>query len=140
MFALLVLFAISHYSCSNKRSGKSRILVFTKTAGFVHSSIPNGVAAVNKLGAENNFDVDTTSNANMFTDSILKKYSAIIFLNTTGDVLNYSRKLLLKDIFSPVAALLAYMLLLIQNTTGDGMVSWLGLISMVTQKINRQNL
>ncbi|GAC1425568.1 MAG: hypothetical protein NVSMB7_01970 [Chitinophagaceae bacterium] len=42
-----------------------------------------------KLGQENNFDVDTSSNAERFTEDTLKKYSAIIFLNTTdtADVL-----------------------------------------------------
>jgi glucose/arabinose dehydrogenase/cytochrome c551/c552/type 1 glutamine amidotransferase len=80
---LLFLFA----SC-NKRSGKPRVLVFSKTAGFYHESIPSGIAAIQKLGAQNNFDVDTTTNAEWFTEDTLKKYSSVIFLSTTGDVLN----------------------------------------------------
>jgi len=75
-------------SCSKKRSGKPRVLVFSKTAGFRHASIPNGIAAIKKLGAENGFDVDTTENAGWFNEDSLKKYSAVIFLNTTGDALN----------------------------------------------------
>jgi len=75
-------------SCSKKRAGKPRILVFSKTAGFVHASIPTGIAAIQKLGIENGFDVDTTKNADFFTEDSLKKYAAVIFLSTTGDVLN----------------------------------------------------
>ncbi len=44
-------------------SSKPKVLVFTKTAGFVHDCIPTAALAVMKLGQENNFDVDTTSNA-----------------------------------------------------------------------------
>ncbi len=56
----LIPFIVLAISCSKKRSGKPRVLVFTKTAGFVHASIPKGIAAIQKLGAENGFDVDTT--------------------------------------------------------------------------------
>ncbi len=75
-------------SCS-KRSGNARILVFSKTAGFHHESIPNGNKAIQQLGAANKFDVDTTTNAEMFNDDTLKKYSAVVFLSTTGDVLDH---------------------------------------------------
>ncbi|WP_345331912.1 ThuA domain-containing protein [Mucilaginibacter defluvii] len=71
-----------------KMAPKPRVLVFAKTAGFHHSSIPKGLAAVMKLGAENSFDVDTTTNANAFIEANLKKYAAVVFLSTTGDVLN----------------------------------------------------
>ena len=56
--------------------------------GWHHTSIPNGIAAIEKLGAQNGFDVDTTTNSAWFTDDSLKKYSAVIFLSTTEDVLN----------------------------------------------------
>lgn len=67
---------------------KPKVLIFCKTAGFHHNSIAVGVPAIIKLGAENNFDVDTTTNASKFTQQNLKQYAAVIFLSTTGDVLN----------------------------------------------------
>lgn len=92
MKKFLGYFAISLIACflfaCNKRSGKPRVLVFSKTAGFRHSSIPAGKAAIMKLGQENGFDVDTTEDAGYFTEDSLKNYSAVIFLNTTMDVLN----------------------------------------------------
>ena len=77
---------------TNKRSGVPRVLVFSKTAGFVHASIPAGVAAVQKLGRENGFAVDTTTNAANFTDEMLKPYAAVIFLNTTLDVMEHDQQ------------------------------------------------
>ncbi len=65
-----------------------RVLVFSKTLGWHHSCIPFGIAAIQKLGKENGFEVDTTTNAALFTDDNLKKYQAVIFNCTTGNVLN----------------------------------------------------
>jgi glucose/arabinose dehydrogenase/cytochrome c551/c552 len=87
-FSLMVLIVLIAGGCRQSRSGKPRILVFGKTADYHHASIPAGMAAIQKLGAENEFDVDTTTDANMFREDTLKKYSAVIFLSTTGNVLN----------------------------------------------------
>ena len=46
------------------------------------------MAAIQQLGAANGFDVDTTRNAEWFTEDSLDKYAAVIFLSSTGDVLN----------------------------------------------------
>src|SRR4030095_3298558 len=91
-FSLLATFCLI-VSCGKKRSGNPRVLVFSKTAGFRHSSIPNGIAAIRKLGAENGFDVDTTESASYFNDDSLNKYSAVIFSNTTGDIFNNNQEI-----------------------------------------------
>ncbi len=86
-FPVLLVFAaiVLLNSCTDNTP---RILVFTKTTGFYHESIPNGIEAIQQLGAENGFKVDTTKDAAYFTDSRLKKYSAVVFLSTTHNVLN----------------------------------------------------
>ncbi|PPL01330.1 ThuA domain-containing protein [Parapedobacter indicus] len=66
----------------------NKILVFSKTAGFHHGSIKQGVAAIQQLGSEHGVAVDTTIDAAKFTDANLKQYAAVIFLSTTGDVLD----------------------------------------------------
>ncbi|GAA4324473.1 hypothetical protein GCM10023149_26090 [Mucilaginibacter gynuensis] len=66
----------------------ARVLVFSKTKGYYHGSIPAGMAAIQKLGKENNFIVDTTKNSAYFVEDSLKHYSAVIFLSTTMNVLN----------------------------------------------------
>ena len=62
---------------------KPKVLIFSKTTGYHHQSIPAGIAAIQKLGVENGFDTDTTTNSSLFKDDNLKNYAAIIFLNTT---------------------------------------------------------
>ncbi|MGI5193604.1 ThuA domain-containing protein [Streptomyces sp. CA-288835] len=71
-----------------KGRADGRVLVFSKTAGFRHDSIPEGIAAVKDLGAANGFAVDATENGAAFTSRNLAKYDAVVFLSTTGDVLN----------------------------------------------------
>nr|WP_262905273.1 ThuA domain-containing protein [Hymenobacter nitidus] len=63
------------------------ILVFSKTAGFHHNSIPAGLAALQQLGQAHRFRVDTTSDNSRFTPEQLRTYRAVVFLNTTQDVL-----------------------------------------------------
>jgi type 1 glutamine amidotransferase len=65
-----------------------RVLLFTKTAGFHHESIHEGVAGVRKLAERHTFRVDWQENASVFNDKALENYQAVIFLNTTGDILN----------------------------------------------------
>ncbi|MDI5940843.1 ThuA domain-containing protein, partial [Micromonospora sp. DH15] len=64
------------------------VLVFSKTAAFRHDAIPAGIAAIQKLGVDNGFTVDTTEDGAAFNDANLAKYQAVIWLSTTGDVLN----------------------------------------------------
>lgn len=65
-----------------------KILVFSKTTGFRHDSIPAAVAAVRSLGTQNNFAVDATEDAAAFNDANLQNYKAVVFLLTSGDVLD----------------------------------------------------
>ncbi|MCZ7456970.1 ThuA domain-containing protein [Streptomyces sp. WMMC940] len=64
-----------------------RVLVFSKTAGFRHDSIPSGIAALKELGTGSNITVDATEEAGQFTTANLARYDAVVFLSTTGDVL-----------------------------------------------------
>src|SRR5690606_30674345 len=68
-----------------------KVLVFSKTTGFRHDSIPEGIAAVQQLGQENNFEVDTTEDSAQFTDQNLAQYQAVVFMSTTGDPLEIGR-------------------------------------------------
>src|SRR5690348_4406633 len=68
---------------------KFRALVFTRTAAFRHTEcIPQGTAAIGQMGGREHFEVDATEDPNAFTDANLAKYDVVIWLCTTGDVLN----------------------------------------------------
>ncbi|WP_229691219.1 ThuA domain-containing protein, partial [Sphaerisporangium melleum] len=69
-----------------------QVLVFSKTAGFRHDSIPAGVQAIRDLGVTGDFGVTATEDATAFTAANLAQYKAVIFLSTTGDVLNDSQQ------------------------------------------------
>ncbi|OOG77608.1 ThuA domain-containing protein [Algoriphagus sp. A40] len=88
LLLLLLVIGLGLSACSKKREGNPKVLIFSKTAGFYHESIPAGIAAIQKLGAENGFEVDTTKNAENINEENLSQYAAVIFLSTTGDVLN----------------------------------------------------
>lgn len=88
LFLFSLLLTMGLWSCSKKRSGDPKVLIFSKTVGYEHQSIPAGIAAIQKLGAENGFLVDTTKNAENINEENLKQYAAVIFLSTTSNVLN----------------------------------------------------
>ncbi|MFJ3669264.1 ThuA domain-containing protein [Streptomyces sp. NPDC090106] len=75
-----------------EKAEQKRVLVFSKTAGFRHDSIPEGVAAVQQLGESGGFTVDTTEDAGAFTTRNLRRYDAVVFLSTTGDVLGTAQQ------------------------------------------------
>ncbi|MGW6054355.1 ThuA domain-containing protein [Streptomyces sp. NPDC055189] len=68
------------------------VLVFSKTAGFRHDSIPAGIDALRGLGQEQGFTVTATEDATVFSPAGLSGYEAVVFLSTTGDVLNSSQQ------------------------------------------------
>src|SRR3954469_534543 len=70
----------------------TKVLVFSKTAGFRHDSIPAGIAAIRQLGSQNGFAVTATEDAAAFTTQNLAQYQAVVWLSTTGDVLNASQQ------------------------------------------------
>jgi type 1 glutamine amidotransferase len=68
---------------------KFRALVFTRTAAFRHTEcIPQGTAAIGQLGGREGFEVDATEDPDAFNDANLANYDVVIWLCTTGDVLN----------------------------------------------------
>ena len=68
------------------------VLVFSKTAGFRHDSIPAGIQMIRDLGAANSFTVTATEDSNQFNATNLAQFEAVVFLNTTGDVLNATQQ------------------------------------------------
>jgi type 1 glutamine amidotransferase len=69
-------------------ASEARVLVFTRTTGFRHDSIPDGLAAVRRIAEESGLSVDATEDPAVFRDGNLGSYRAVVFLLTTGDVLD----------------------------------------------------
>ena len=73
------------------------VLVFSKTLMFRHASITNGIAAIRQLGTENHFHVDATEDATWFTPATLAKYQVVVFLSTSGNILDEEQQAAFKN-------------------------------------------
>ncbi|NQZ56670.1 MAG: ThuA domain-containing protein [Lentisphaeraceae bacterium] len=81
-FILLYCASISLYA------GSFKVLLFTKPAVNLHLSIPDGIAALKKLAMQNNFDLTSSEDVNIFSDQGLSEYQVIIFLALQSNPLN----------------------------------------------------
>src|SRR3954467_2739409 len=85
LLSCLALALAALCSCAGATAPKPyRVLVFTKTTGFRHTSIDEGAQAIRALGRDHRFSVDTTADAGRFTRRNLARYDVVIFLSTTG--------------------------------------------------------
>jgi type 1 glutamine amidotransferase len=75
-------------AAGSPRAQAPRVLVFTKTTGFRHASIPVALRAVRQLAERSGLAVDATEDARKFTPGNLARYRAVVFLLTSGDVLD----------------------------------------------------
>ncbi|MCB0686027.1 MAG: ThuA domain-containing protein [Saprospiraceae bacterium] len=82
---VLLILGLSSWSIAQDQFN---VLLFSKTAGFHHVSINEGVDAITALGKRHHFMVDWQESADVFNPKNLERFQVIIFLNTTGDILN----------------------------------------------------
>jgi cytochrome c len=80
-------FVINVLPEAEQAGSRFRVLIYSRTAGFRHSAIDEGITALKLLGAQNNFHVDAIEEPTLFTDAVLAKYDVVVFLSTTGDTL-----------------------------------------------------
>ncbi|MBK8188711.1 MAG: ThuA domain-containing protein [Cellvibrio sp.] len=71
----------------------AKVLVFSKTKGWRHDSIPEGINTFNKLAQQEGFSVVATEDSAIFNDKDLQQFNAIVFLNTTLDILDANQEL-----------------------------------------------
>ncbi|MBC8054615.1 MAG: ThuA domain-containing protein [Sphingobacteriaceae bacterium] len=95
IFPALFCLALIYATTNSKKP--SKVLIFSKTLGYRHKSISDGIVAIKKLGGQNGFIVDTTENPALFTKASLKPYQAIIFLSPTGEFFNEDQKAAFRD-------------------------------------------
>jgi type 1 glutamine amidotransferase len=68
------------------------VLVFSRTMVFRHPSIGPGIEAIRRLGTENGFAVEATEDPSIFSDAGLAPFDVVVFLSTTGDVLDETQQ------------------------------------------------
>jgi len=93
LFSLAVIEAAPAHAAQDANVGsRFAVLVFSRTVGYRHEAIPAGIAAIRRLGEQHHFAVDATEAAAAFADEGLAKYRVVVFLNTTGDVLDSAQQ------------------------------------------------
>jgi|SRR5690606_23870205 len=65
-----------------------KILIFSKTEDYRHESTEMSIDAIKMLCVQNGIQVESTENSKWFTNRKLKKFDAVLFLNSSGDVFN----------------------------------------------------
>ena len=129
--SILAAVASIFYACKSQKnatasvaSAKARVLVFTKTKGYYHTSIPEGARAIYDLGLAHNFAVDTSSDAKYFVEDSLKNYAAVVFLSTTQNVLNADQQVAFERYIQAGGGLLGYTQQQTPSMTGPGTTNW----------------
>lgn len=63
------------------------VLIFSKTQGYRHESIPVGVAAVSRIARAYGLPVETTEDASRFCPQVLGQTQVVVWVSTIGPVL-----------------------------------------------------
>jgi type 1 glutamine amidotransferase len=63
------------------------VLVFTRTTGFRHDSIPAGIAALKELGTQGGYVIETSEDPCALSEAALAHLRVVVFLNTSGTIL-----------------------------------------------------
>ncbi|WP_339770323.1 ThuA domain-containing protein [uncultured Paraglaciecola sp.] len=86
--ATIILCASLLITTSLAHAEQFNLLLFTKTVEWHHKSINGAVQAIETLGIKHHFGVDWQEDAALINDDNLKNYDAVVFLLTSGDILN----------------------------------------------------
>ncbi len=90
LIIILVVAAIAAVAFAIIRTdaGPMQVLIFSNTASFRHESIEAGIEAIKEMAEANSFEVTATEDASIFQQKDLKDFQVVVFLNTTGDILD----------------------------------------------------
>ncbi|MCA9665209.1 MAG: ThuA domain-containing protein [Myxococcales bacterium] len=77
---------------SGDASGPVRLFVFSRTQAFRHGSIGAGVNLIKDIAARRGWLVDHSEDATRFTATNLAQYRVVVWLNTSGDVLDSAQQ------------------------------------------------
>ena len=92
--ALLAVFALS---AAPALADAGKVLVFTGTAGTPNAASADTVTAIKALGTANDFTVDNSADKADINAANLAKYRAVVFVHSSGDVLDAAGETALQD-------------------------------------------
>jgi type 1 glutamine amidotransferase len=74
--------------------------VFVFTGGAANQDVKDAVKSIRDIGKERGFQVVANGDAEQFTEESLARFRAVVFLNTSGDVLNGDQQAAFEAYFS----------------------------------------
>lgn len=89
--------AVATFLAASLMTATPAVLVFSKTSGFRHASIPDGIAMLQRIAGEEGWTAEFTEDAAAFTVENLARFDAIVFLSTTQDVLTDEQMAAMRD-------------------------------------------
>lgn len=89
---LIVIFSLLSFLDNFSQQKKPTVLVFSKTTGFRHKSIPSGISFFKTLKNDTNWEIEFSEDAKDFSQDNLLKYNVVVFLNTTGNIFDKNQK------------------------------------------------
>ena len=99
LVGLLTLVSTNSYAQRLQQNQEQyRVLLFTKSLDYKHLSVPSGVQMFKELSQDNHFALTWTEQSDFFDDQErLNSMDAIVFMNTSGDILNDDQRRALQD-------------------------------------------
>ncbi len=96
---MIVLLTVKAFPQNKKETSPPQlnVLVFSKTTGYRHNSISNGIKMLSDLASERNWNLTSTGNSTLFTTNFLTNFDVVVFLNPTLDVLNKAQQKAFED-------------------------------------------
>ena len=85
----IITLSIVIAACSSQ---PERVLIFTKvneTEGHKHESIERGVEVLQQLSTKLGYETEHSDNDSVITEKNLKRFNAVVFLNTSNEILNH---------------------------------------------------
>ncbi|MFD9243595.1 ThuA domain-containing protein [Streptomyces sp. NPDC059556] len=83
------------------------VLIYTRTTGYRHDSIPDGATALTELAHELGWKAEATEDPDVFTPGRLARCAVVVLLSTTGNVLTPEGRTALEAYLRGGGALLA---------------------------------
>lgn len=90
-FSLCLLLLLICGACQQARAANN-VLLFSKTAGFRHSSIGPAVTAIQAQCGTLGWTCTNSEDSTVFTAGGLASYDAVVFVMTTGDILDANQQ------------------------------------------------
>ena len=82
----------SNQNEQNQNMPGLNVLLFSKTEGFRHNSIEPAIELLQTTAIEREWNLTSTEDGALFTESNLANFDVVVFLLTSGDVLNVEQQ------------------------------------------------